>query len=156
MYDGTNTAAPTLAIAAAGLVGTETVSASGTATFNSKDVATANLVTVTADTLANGLNGGLASNYSLATGQTVAASITPKALTATVTAPGKVYDGTTAAASTLVISNGLVGTETVNATGNATFNSKDVATANLVTVSTDTLANGLNGGLASNYTLAAG
>jgi hypothetical protein len=42
VYDGNNTATPTLAIAAAGLVGTETVIATGAATFNTKDVSTAN------------------------------------------------------------------------------------------------------------------
>ena len=54
------------------------------ATFNSKDVLTANLVTANSNLLADGLNGGLASNYSLVTGQTVAANITPAALTATI------------------------------------------------------------------------
>ena len=47
--------------------------------------------------LANG--SGLASNYSLATGQIVAASITPAALTiGGLTAANKVYDGNSSAA----------------------------------------------------------
>ena len=154
VYDGNTTAAPTLSITADGRH--ETVTASGTATFNSKDVLTANLVTVNSAALANGLNGGLASNYSLAAGQTVADTITAKALSASVTAPSKVYDGNTTAAPTLSITAGLVGTETVVATGTATFNSKNVLTANLVTVNSSALANGLNGGLASNYSLASG
>src|SRR6185369_13296277 len=120
VYDGNTTAAPTLSITA-GLVGTETVSATGNATFNSKDVLAANLVTVNSTALANGLNGGLASNYSLAAGQSVADTITAKALTASVAAPSKVYDGNVTAAPTLSISAGLVGTETVTATGTATF-----------------------------------
>ncbi len=124
IYDGNTTAAPTLAVVAAGLVGTETVTATGTATFNSKDVLTANLVTVNTTALVNGLNGGFASNYSLVAGQTVADTITAKPLTATVTAPSKVYDGNTTAAPTLaVVAAGLVGTETVTATGAASFKS---------------------------------
>ncbi len=154
-YDGDTTAAAILAITG-GLVGTETVSATGVATFNSKDVANANLVTVNSTTLVDGSNGGLASNYSLAAGQTAAATIAAKALTATANASNKTYDGDTTAAAILAITGGLVGTETVSATGVATFNSKDVANANLVTVNSTTLADGTNGGLASNYSLAAG
>jgi hypothetical protein len=155
-YDGNTTATPTLSITS-GLVGAETVAATGIATFNSKNVANANTVTVNTTSLADGSNGGLATNYSLATGQTVAAYITPKALTATVAAPNKTYDGTTTATPTLSIdSTGFVGSETVTATGTATFNTKNVATANLVTVNTTTLADGTNDGVASNYSLAAG
>ncbi|MES3020472.1 MAG: YDG domain-containing protein, partial [Pseudomonadota bacterium] len=150
-YDGSTAANATLAIAS-GLVAGETLTATGTAKFNSKDVVAANLVTVDGTTLADGT--GLASNYSLAAGQSAAASITAKALTASATAANKVYDGTTAANATLSITGGLVGAETVGATGSATFNSKDVAAANLVTVKSTTLANGT--GLASNYSLGAG
>jgi hypothetical protein len=155
VYDGTTTAMPTLAIAA-GLVGTETITATGTASFNSKNVVAANLVTLDSVTLSDGTNGGLASNYSLVAGQSTAAAITPATLTATVTAPSKVYDGTTTAMPTLAIAAGLVGTETITATGTASFNSKNVVAANLVTVDSVTLSDGTNGGLASNYRLAAG
>ena len=60
-----------------GTVVGETVTAIGAATFNAKDVTTANLVTANSNTLEDGT--GLASNYSLATGQTVASAITTKA-----------------------------------------------------------------------------
>jgi hypothetical protein len=153
VYDGSTSATPTLSITS-GLVNNETVVATGSATFNAKDVLTANLVTVNSSALANG--SGLASNYSLASGQTVAASITPKALIATVAAPSKVYDGNTIAAPTLSITNGLVDTETVTATGSASFNSKDVLTAHRVTVNSSALTNGINDGLASNYSLGMG
>ncbi len=153
MYDGTTSAAPTLTITG-GLVSGETVTATGTATFNSKNVASANLVTVNSVTLVDGAN-GLAGNYSLSNGQTVAASISAKSLTASVAAPNKVYDGTTTAAPTLTITSGLVSGETVTATGTATFNSKDVTNAKLVTVNSVTLADGTNG-LATNYSLSNG
>jgi filamentous hemagglutinin family protein len=154
-YDGNATAAATLS-GLTGLVGTETVTASAGATFNTKDVATANLVTVNSATLANGTNGGLASNYSIAAGGTAAASITAKALTYSTAAANKTYDGDSTATATLSGLTGLVGTETVTASADATFNTKDVATANLVTVNSATLADGSNGGLASNYSVAAG
>jgi filamentous hemagglutinin family protein len=154
-YDGSTTATATLS-GLTGLVGTETVTASAGATFNTKDVLTANLVTVNSATLADGSNGGLASNYSIAAGGTAAANITAKALTYSTAAANKTYDGGTTAAATLSGLTGLVGTETVTASAGATFNTKDVLTANLVTVNSATLADGSNGGLASNYSIAAG
>jgi len=128
----------------------------GSGTFNTKDVLTANRVIVNSTALTDGLNGGLASNYSLGTGQTVAAFITPVALTATVAAPNKVYNGDTATPATLTITSGLVNTETVTAMGSGTFNTKDVLTANRVIVNSTALTDGLNGGLASNYSLGTG
>jgi filamentous hemagglutinin family protein len=154
-YDGATTATPTVSITS-GFIGTETVTATGTATFNSKDVLTATTVTVNTVSLADGDNGGLASNYSLASGLTGSGSITAKTLTGTVSAPSKTYDGTTTATPTVSITSGLIGTETVTATGTATFNSKDVLTAETVTLNTVTLADGINGGLASNYSLPTG
>ncbi|MFA6014571.1 MAG: YDG domain-containing protein, partial [Gallionellaceae bacterium] len=155
VYDGTTDATPTLTINS-GLVGIETIIASGTATFNSPDVTTANLVTLDTVSLADGSNGGLSGNYTLSTGQTITAHITPAALTASVSAPDKVYDGSDSATSTLTITGGLIGTETVTVTGTATFNSKDVFAANLVTVNSTLIEDGLNNGLASNYSLAPG
>jgi hypothetical protein len=139
---------------AAGLVGTETITATGTASFNSKNVVSANLVSVDSVTLSDGTNGGLASNYSLTAGQTTAALITPAPLTASVTAPNKVYDGTTTATPSLSITAGLVGAEQLSLSGTASFNTKDVLTANVVTVDSVSLADGT--GLASNYSLSAG
>ncbi|CAN1526081.1 Filamentous haemagglutinin, N-terminal [Burkholderiaceae bacterium] len=153
VYDGNTSAAPTLAITA-GLVAGEQLGVTGTASFNSKDVLTANVVTVDSISLADGT--GLASNYSLSAGQTTAAFITPAALTASVTTPNKVYDGTTTATPSLSITAGLVGGEQVGVSGTASFNSKNVLAANLVTVDSVTLSDGMNGELASNYSLSTG
>ena len=155
VYDGNTTATPTLAITA-GLVGAEQINVSGSASFNSKNVLTAHLVTVDSVTLSDGANGELASNYSLTAGQTATAFITPAPLTATVSAPNKVYDGNTTATPTLAITAGLVGAEQINVSGSASFNSKNVLTANLVTVQSVTLADGTSGDLASNYSLSVG
>jgi trimeric autotransporter adhesin len=161
-YDGNTTAMPTLSITS-GLVGAETVAATGIASFNSKNVTNANTVTVNTTSLADGSNGGLATNYSLAAGQTVAAYITPKTLTATVTVALRTtqqnlrrHHHRHAHIDHQSPAGFVTGTETVTATGTATFNTKNVATANLVTVNTTSLANGTGDGVASNYSLAAG
>ena len=74
---------------------------------------TGKTVTVDTVTLSDGTNGGLASNYSLAAGQTTTANVTAKALSATVSAANKVYDGATTATGALSLS-GLIGSETLN------------------------------------------
>ena len=126
-------------------------------TYNSKDVASATTVSaaLTGGDFTPG-GGNVTANYTFPVSASGAGSITPAALTASITAPNKVYNGNTTAAPTFTITGGEVGTETVTATGTATFNTKDVLTANLVTANTNVLANGTNGGLASNYSLATG
>jgi trimeric autotransporter adhesin len=155
VYDGTTAAAVTLSNLI-GLVGDETLMATATGAFSSKDAGTGNTVTVTRATLVNGSNGGLTGNYSIAAGGTASANITARELTYTTTARDKVYDGTTAATVSLNNLAGLVGNETLVATGTGSFNSKDVAAADTVTVTVATLADGGSGGLASNYSIAAG
>ena len=102
------------------------------------------------------LSGADAINYNVADITGVTANITPATLTATVNAFTKVYDGNTTATPTLTITSGLVGSETLGLTGTATFADKNVGTAKTVTVNTVSLSDGNNGGLASNYSLAAG
>jgi len=128
-------------------------------TYNSKDVLTANTVSVT---LAAGnytaTGATLLSNYVLPTAATGAGTITVAPLTAAVIGtPTKVYDGTTAA--TLAPANyaltGFVTGEGATVTQTAgTYNSKDVLTANTVSV---TLAAGnytaTGATLLSNYVL---
>ncbi len=150
-YDATTTATPTFTITN-GLVGSQTLVVTGTATFGSSNAGTQ---TATAQTVSLSNGTGLASNYSLSAGQTDTATISPKALTASMTVAGKTYDNTTTATPTFTITNGLVGSQTLVVTGTATFALSDagVQTATAQTVS---LANGTNGGLAANYTLSAG
>jgi hypothetical protein len=156
VYDGNRSASVTLG-ALSGEVAGETLGASTVVgRFNSKDVLGANTVTAVY-TLVNGLNGELASNYSLAN-DSLASTITAKSLS--ISAPSiasKVYDGNATAGSlTLGTLSGFVGSETVTASGAAAdYGSANVGTYNGVAVSY-TLGNGSNGGLASNYILAAG
>lgn len=149
IYDGTTIAGTTLTLG--GLIGSETIGISGVAAFNSKDVVDANLVTVNSITLSNGTNGGLASNYSLASssGQTAPANITPKALTVVdQAAMGKEYDGTTIATLSGGALIGVIAGETVMLSEAGTF-----ATANVGSDIAVTAANSLGGTAAVNYTV---
>jgi hypothetical protein len=156
VYDGNRTASVTLG-ALSGEVAGETLGTSTVVgTFNSKDVLSANTVTAVY-TLVDGANGELASNYSLAN-DNLASTITAKSLSISAPSIGsKTYDGlATAGSLTLGIVSGFVGSETVTASGAAAdYSSVNVGTYNGVVV-TYTLGNGSNGGLASNYSLAAG
>ena len=93
-YDGNTTATVTLSFS--GLVGSETLGQSVTAAFNNKNVGTGKTVTVSAITLSDGSNGGVAGNYTISAGQTTTANITAKALTVSgITASNKTYDANT-------------------------------------------------------------
>ena len=98
----------------------------------------------------------MVSDYVLdATSKTVAAAITPKALSiGTAVANNKTYDaGTTATISAIGSLSGFIGSETVTAIAtNGTFSDKNVGTGKTVTVDYQ-LTDGVNGGLASNYSL---
>ncbi|GIS10665.1 MAG: hypothetical protein CM15mP114_14470 [Alphaproteobacteria bacterium] len=142
-YDGNNS--PSITSAVSGFVGSETVNHSITATFEDKNVGSNKVVTANSITLADGTNGGLATNYSISTGQTTTANITAKTLTATASASNKVYDGLTTATTTLTFS-GLIGSETLDQTVLSTFNNKNVGTGKTVTVNSITIADGTNGG----------
>ncbi|HXF54376.1 MAG TPA: YDG domain-containing protein, partial [Hyphomicrobiaceae bacterium] len=93
--------------------------------------------------------------YDLIGTRSAAYDITPKALSITgTTVAGKTYDGTTAATVTPGTLSGFVGSETVSvASASGTFADKNAGTGKSVTVAY-TLADGTNGGLASNYSLA--
>ncbi|MEI6785566.1 MAG: YDG domain-containing protein, partial [Verrucomicrobiota bacterium] len=156
-YDGTATAGALTVGTLSGLVGSETVTATGAvANYASANVGTYPGIDITY-TLHNGTGGGWAGNYSLANG-TASGQVTPKALA--VTAPAiaaKGYDATvTAGAVTAGTLVGLVGSETVTATGAAAnYASANVGTYPGVDI-TYTLHNGTGGGWSGNYSLANG
>ncbi|MFZ2969136.1 MAG: filamentous hemagglutinin N-terminal domain-containing protein [Sulfuricurvum sp.] len=94
------------------------------------------------------------SGYDIKTAGSGSVKITPKALTVTGTnTKDKVYDGGVTSNTTVGTLGGFVGTEKLTASVVGTFSDKNVGTAKTVT-DVYTLVNGLNGGLASNYTLA--
>ena len=152
VYDGSTSMAGSVTLA--GLIGSETLNYTG-ATANIKDVLGASYID--ALTLQDGSNGGLAANYQLP-GLTAAsagnsASITAKPLAMTGhAAKDKTFDGLTAAVISLGTLNGLVGAEALTVSGTGAFNDANVGTGKTVTI-TLALADGANGGLASNYSI---
>ena len=141
----------------------ETLTINGTGTANSKDVSSANILSSNGTlALADGSNGGKASNYKITlTSDDHAYTVTQKSLGLS---GSKVYDGTDVVlASELPTITGLIGSETV-VPGSQTITSGSTATkknvANNVTITSNaagiTLADGANGGLAANYTLTGG
>ncbi|MEO8279918.1 MAG: YDG domain-containing protein, partial [Ideonella sp.] len=148
VYDGNTVANVTLA-GLGNLVGTETLNFTTTGNFNTKDVGTAKPVTVNL-AVANGSNGGLASNYIAPPIGVTSADITRRQLTGSFTAADKLYDGNTVANVTLAGLGNLVGAETLNIATTGNFNTKNVGNAKPVSINV-AVANGSNGGLASNY-----
>ncbi|MBT8541067.1 filamentous hemagglutinin N-terminal domain-containing protein [Polynucleobacter paneuropaeus] len=134
-------------------VGTETLG------YTAATASDANVVTtgkyITAITLVNG--SGLASNYVLPVLNVANAPVTINPVTALVvvgaTAQGKTYDGTTS----VTLSNtgtlqGLIGNQTLTLTEAGAFTSANAGSGVFV-VMNDRIADGTNGGLASNYSL---
>ncbi|HJQ04594.1 MAG TPA: YDG domain-containing protein [Nocardioides sp.] len=131
-----------------GVIGGDTVTATGSGSFADKNVGTGKTVTST-DLALGGADGG---NYTLAAGPwTTTANITAKSVTGSITADNKVYDATTGAAIHPSVT-GVLGGDTVTVTGSGSFADKNVGTGKTVT-STDLTLGGTDGG---NYTLAAG
>ncbi len=144
-YDGTTTASCTLG--ATGLVGSETVSITGSCAFANKNVGTSKTVTCSSLTIASGTYSG---NYTLSsTSKTATANITAKSLTPSVSScSNKTYDGTTSASCTISLATPISG-DTVSASGTCTFNNKNVGTGKTVTCSSISLS----GTDSENYTL---
>ena len=115
-----------------GTVTGDTVSLSGgTASFADKNVGTAKTVTLTGASL----NGTDAGNYNLASVGTTTADITPKALTASITADPKVIDGTTLATIQVTLGPGVVLGETVTVSGTRSFDTPAAGLGKTVTSS---------------------
>ena len=152
-YDGTDTASVSFT-SLSGFVGSETVTATASGNFADANVGAGKSVSVSYS-LADGTNGGLASNYALAS-TTDSAAITAKALSITApTTTNKTYDASNAITVNAGTLSGLVGSETIGVSASGTTNDSDAGTGKYVTV-TYSLADGTNGGLASNYSLANG
>jgi hypothetical protein len=149
IYDGNTNAVVNLGTLS-GFVGSETLTASALGTFASKNAGTQ---TATFEyTLANGTNGGVASNYFLSDTSDDALISKKELSIAGTTTDDKIYDGTTTAAVNIGTLSGFIGSETVTASALGTFASKDVGTQ--TATFEYTLVDGINGGVASNYSLA--
>ena len=149
LYDATTNAVASDLSTHANLVGSETLTLSGTGTIASKDVGSNKTVSVGTLALGNGSNGGLAGNYTL-TGGTHQLTVNQRPLNATL---ARQYDGTTAAAgSTLSSFDALQGGETLTMTGSGTAASANVANG-IAMSSNGNLALADGTGAASNYSL---
>jgi hypothetical protein len=157
VYDGSATSGTVTASSLSGFVIGETVTVSSAiGTYPDANVGTVKSATIVY-TLANGTGGGLATNYNLANGSATG-EISAKALSigAASIAP-KMYDGnTTSGTVTPGTLSGFIGSETVTvSTAVGTYSDATVENSKTATI-VYTLANGTNGGLGINYSLANG
>ncbi|OAH96536.1 filamentous hemagglutinin N-terminal domain-containing protein, partial [Methylomonas methanica] len=127
------------------LFGSETLNLSGTGTVADKNVGTGKAVTLGTLALADGSNGGLASNYTLS-GGTHTADISAASVTVSTSDVSKAYDGGTTAAGTATITSGsLYGSDSLSG-GTFAFTDKNVGSGNkTVTVSGVTVSDGNSG-----------
>ncbi len=148
VYDAT-TAATVSVNGITGLVGSETLNLSATGAFANKNVGTGKSVSVNY-VLADGTNGGLASNYQFSpSASTVTANITPAALVISAQALDKVYDATTRALLGNTSFTPLGSDQVSLSGGTASFSDKNVGTGKSVLLSGYTLS----GADAGNYQL---
>jgi hypothetical protein len=157
VYDGNNTASITSGAISTGVL-SETLTISGSGTFNNQNAGNSKTVTVANVTALTKTNGtGNWSNYNLTTtgSMTTNANITRKDVTLdSITAAHKVYDGNnTASITSGAISTG-VGSETLVIGGTGSFSSKDAGDNKTVTVADVTTLTKTDGtGNWSNYNL---
>ncbi len=147
IYDGGLTLSGTQ-INIGGLIGSQTLTYSG-ATLNTRNVGTGNFIS--AMVLANGSNGGLASNYQLPTlnAQNAAATVTAKTLSVTgTTVVDKAYDGTTSATLSGGALQGVVNGDAVSLVQAGSFADKNAGAGKTVTANYS-----LSGSDSGNYTL---
>ncbi len=135
------------------IVGAEQLNVTGNGTITGTADVGMNKFASMIYTLGNGANGGLAGNYLPLADDNIILDITEKMLSyANPTAASKMYDGTAGATVTLGSIQGLVGSETLVIGETSFFNNKNVGTGKTVSVNFS-LADGSNGGKASNYQL---
>jgi len=143
-YDGNSSA-----VASISLIGTivgDSVVGSASGTFESKNVATNQTVSLGPVTI----SGADAGNYNIGAAGTTTANITPKAIVGSITAANKVFDGSTVAAIASRVLTGALLSDTVNYVGGtATFDTAAVGT------NKEVIATGLtlSGADAGNYTV---
>ena len=117
-----------------------------TASFSDKNATNSKTVSVSGISI----SGTDAGNYSFNTSASTTANITPLAITGSITASNKVYDGTTTAAISSRTLSGTVNGDNVSYVGGtANFSDKNVGTSKTVTAT----GLGLNGTDAGNYSV---
>lgn len=143
-YDGTTRASGTVNLSGL-LAGDQVNAAGGTFAFADKNAGSGKSVSISGVTL----SGGDAGNYTLSLPATAMASILRRAITATVTAASKTYDGTVATTGSVALSGVLTG-DVVGTSGTSfTFADANAGTGKRVNV-TGTVLTGADAG---NYSL---
>lgn len=153
IYNGTTDLAASI-FTLSNLVGSETLTLSGTGTMVDKNAGSGKGVTLASLVLSDGTGGGLASNYVLASGSS-AVDISKAIISSIggVTAGNKTYSGTTAATldtSDTVFSGMITGDALTVGGGTGTFSDKNAGTGKMVGIT----GLSLGGADAGNYTLA--
>jgi filamentous hemagglutinin family protein len=143
-YDGTTTGTGNVTLN--GVVAGEAVDTSGTTfTFADKNAGTGKSVAIAGTSL----TGADAANYTVAVPASALADILKKAITASIVANNKTYDGTTAATGTVAL-NGVVSGDAVTASGTTfTFADKNAGTGKTVAIA----GTAVGGADAGNYTI---
>ena len=145
VYDGTTAATILTRTLSGEITGDDVSYVGGTATFTDKSVGTDKTVNATG----LGLSGIDAGNYMVNDTAATTADITPKTLTASITANNKTYDGNDTVAFACELT-GVIELDDVNCTGGvATFDTKNVGTSKTVTA----MGLSLDGDDANNYTV---
>jgi uncharacterized protein YfiM (DUF2279 family) len=137
IYDSTISAAATPAVT--GLQGSDSVSDLAE-TYDTKNAGTGKTLNVSAYTVNDGNNGN---NYIASTVANSAGVISQAALTITATANTKIYDGTTGASATPIVS-GLQGSDSVSSLAES-YDTKNAGTGKTLSVSAYTVNDGNNG-----------
>jgi hypothetical protein len=159
-YDGTLSANGSATLAAGSLFNNvsngnahDALSGGSFAFTNANAGAGNKTVTASGVTVNDGNAGG---NYTVTYANNTTSTINAAPLTFLGTIARRDYDGTTAAALSGYTLSGFIGSETVNATaGTVAFIDRNAGTGKTVNLSGISLGNGTNGGLASNYAVAA-
>jgi len=133
-YDGSTTAA-VIPASLQGVVGSETVTVSAVATYNSATVGTGKTITVTYTLVgANAANYVKPANYTIATGEITAKQLTFSGFNL---AMSKIYDGNVNATVTTTSGtlHGVIGADNVLVSAVATYNSATVGSGKTITIS---------------------
>ncbi len=146
VYDGTTDATGAANIISGNLFGTDTMSG-GTFAFDSRDVGAAKRVSVSGVNINDGNDGN---NYSLSYRDNTTSSITAASIVVTSADVIKVYDATTDAAGSAMLSSGsLFGSDTLSG-GSYQFADANVGEDKILSVSDVTINDGNNG---NNYNI---
>jgi hypothetical protein len=145
-YDGTTSATIVDRDLTGVVSGDDVQYVGGTASFDTKNVGTGKTVTATGMTL----TGADAGNYTVNSTATTTANVTALAITGSITAADKTYDGTTVATiTTRTLSGAIAGDAVSYSGGTATFADKNAGAGKTVTA----IGLALSGADAGNYTV---